>query len=105
MEKRILDFYREFSIYTNSGLYGKLLKKDLPNDIRAIGDLVRRNIIHRTTLAAGNVGTNLDKKFGDMTKVPWWRQPEDDILVTASAMIAELYRRDNRELRVFFCIE
>ncbi|HIH38694.1 transglutaminase domain-containing protein [Candidatus Woesearchaeota archaeon] len=96
MEKRILDFYREFSIYTNSGLYGKLLKKDLPNDIRAIGDLVRRNIIHRTTLAAGNVGTNLDKKFGDMTKVPWYRQPEDDILATASGMLAELYRRDGR---------
>jgi hypothetical protein len=31
-----------------------------------------------------------------MTKVPWWRQCEDDILPTASAMLAELYRRDAR---------
>lgn len=26
----------------------------------------------------------------------WWRQPEDDILVTVSAMLSELYRRDSR---------
>ncbi len=96
MDKRILDFYREFSVYTNPGLYEDFLKKDLPNDIKEIGNLIRKNIIHRTTLVAGNVGTNADKKFGDMTKVPWYRQPEDDILVTASAMLAELYRRDKR---------
>ncbi len=96
MEKKTLDFYREFSIYTSPGLYKNLLKKDLPNDIRKIGNLVRKNIIHRTTLAAGNVGENADKKFGDMAKVPWYRQPEDDILVTASAMLAELFRRDKR---------
>lgn len=96
MAKKILDFYREFSMYTNPGLYEDLLKKDLPNDIRKIGNLVRKNIIHRTTLAAGNTGSNADKKFGDMTKVPWYRQPEDDDLPTASAMLAELYRRDKR---------
>lgn len=94
MVERILDFYREFSVYTNPGLYKNYLKKDFPDDIKKIGNLVRKNIIHRTTLAAGNVGTNSDKKFGDMEKVPWYRQPEDDILVTASAMVAELYRRD-----------
>jgi hypothetical protein len=77
-------------------LYQEKLKNDLPDDIREIGLLVRRNFIHRTTLAVGNVGTNADLKFGDMTKVPWWRQPEDDILVTAAAMLAELYRRDER---------
>lgn len=85
-------------MYTNPGCYEKLLKKDLPNDIKEIGVLVRKNIIHRTTLAAGNVGTNADKKFGDMKKVPWYRQPEDDVLVTASAMLSELYRRDKRGL-------
>lgn len=96
MDKKILQFYKDFSVYTNPGLYKTSLKKDLPNDIRKIGDLVRKNIIHRTTLAAGNVGTNADKKFGDMRKIPWHRQPEDDILVTASAMLAELYRRDKK---------
>ncbi|HLC52733.1 MAG TPA: transglutaminase domain-containing protein [Candidatus Nanoarchaeia archaeon] len=96
MDKKILDFYKEFSIFTNPGLYKNSLKKDLPNGLKKIGNLIRRNIIHRTTLAAGNIGTNADKKFGDMTKVPWYRQPEDDILTTASSMLAELYRRDNR---------
>ena len=95
MNKKILDFYTEFSMYTNPGLYQKLLRNNLPNDIQKIGNLVRGNIIHRTTLEFGNTGTNKDKKFGDMKKMPWFRQPEDDILVTASAMLAELYRRDN----------
>lgn len=96
MNQRILNHYLEFSVYTNPGLYQSMLKNDLPNDVRDVGDLVRKQLIHRTTLAAGNVGTNADKKFGDMTKVPWYRQPEDDILVTSSAMLAELYRRDKR---------
>jgi hypothetical protein len=95
MQKNILDHYLEFSLYTNPGLYRDLLLK-LPDDIRELGLLVRKNIIHRTTLAAGNIGTNADLRFGDMTKVPWWRQPEDDVLTTAPAMLAELYRRDKR---------
>ena len=96
MNEKVLKHYLGFSIYTDPGLYKNILIKDLPNDIREIGLLVRKNIIHRTTLSAGNIGTNADLRFGDMTKVPWWRQPEDDILVTAAAMLAELYRRDPR---------
>jgi hypothetical protein len=96
MNEKILNHYLEFSLYTNPGLYKDILKKDLPDDIRKIGNLVRANIIHRTTLVAGNTGTNNDKRFGDMTKVPWYRQLEDDVLVTAVAMFAELYRRDER---------
>jgi hypothetical protein len=96
MNQKILRHYLQFSTYTYPGLYQDRLKNDLPDGIRKIGLLVRKNIIHRTTLAAGNVGTNADLKFGDMTKVPWWRQPEDDNLVTAAAMLAELYRRDSR---------
>lgn len=96
MNQKILQHYLCFSTYTYPGLYEALLKEDLPDDVRGIGLLVRKNFIHRTTLAAGNTGANADLKFGDMTKVPWWRQPEDDILVTAAAMLAELYRRDGR---------
>src|SRR3989338_4814170 len=93
---KVLKHYLEFSMYTNPGLYENILKKELQDNIRKIGNLIRKNVIHRTTLAYGNVGTNVDKKFGDMTKVPWYRQPEDDMLPTASAMLAELYRRDKR---------
>jgi len=96
MEKKILDFYRGFSVYTNPGPYMNSLKKDVPSDVRKIGELVRKSVVHRTTLADGNTGTNADKKYGDMKKIPWHRQPEDDILVTASAMLSELYRRDKK---------
>lgn len=96
MNQKILKHYLEFGTYTFPGLYQETLKNHLPDDIREIGLLIRQNFIHRTTLATGNTNTNADLKFGDMTKVPWWRQPEDDILITAAAMLAELYRRDNR---------
>jgi hypothetical protein len=96
VNQKILDHFREFSLYTNPGAYRDMLVTNLPDDIREIGHLVRLNVIHRTMLAAGNTGINADLKFGDMTKVPWWRQPEDDVLVTAAAMLAELYRRDHR---------
>jgi len=98
MEARILKHYLEFGTYTNPGPYRDVIRRDLPDDIREIGLRVRSNLIHRTTLAAGNTGTNADLKFGDMTKMPWYRQPEDDVLVTAAAMLAELYRRDPRGL-------
>ena len=98
MNKRILDHYLKFSLYTNPGPYINELVIRLPSDIKQIGALVRMNTIHRTTLAAGNIGTNADLKYGDMTRVPWWRQPEDDTLVTAVSMLAELYRRDARGL-------
>lgn len=96
LSPKLRDHYLSFSTFTYPGLYKQKLTDDLPDDIREIGQLVRKNIIHRTTLAAGNTGTNADLRFGDMTQVPWWRQPEDDNLPTAAAMLAELYRRDER---------
>jgi hypothetical protein len=96
MKKEILDHYLQFGTYTYPGLYLHKLKTDLPDDIKEIGLLVRKSIIHRTTLEAGNIDSNADLKYGDMTKVPWFRQPEDDILATTGAMLTELYRRDER---------
>ncbi len=95
MDKRVLDHYLQFSLYTNPGCYRKNLQ-DLPSSIEEIGFLVRNQIIHRLVLKNGNRGSNIDLKYGDMTKVPWYRQPEDDIFPTAAAMLAELYRRDER---------
>ncbi|MFA4881039.1 MAG: transglutaminase domain-containing protein [Candidatus Doudnabacteria bacterium] len=96
MNEKILKHYSEFGIFTNPGCYLNILKDKLPDDIQKIGFLVRKSVIHRTTLEDGNTGTNADMKYGDMTKVSWWRQCEDDYLPTASAMIAELYRRDSK---------
>jgi hypothetical protein len=98
MDVKILDHYRECSLFTSPGAYKQTLAAGLPDDVREIGRLIRTNTIHRMVLAMGNTGSNADMKYGDMTEVQWWRQPEDDNLVTASAMLAELYRRDPRGL-------
>lgn len=91
------EHYLSFSTFTNPGLY-KVLLAELPDDIRELGLLIRQNFVHRTTLAWGNTKSNEDLRFGDMNKMPWWRQPEDDNLTTTVAMLAELYRRDHRGL-------
>ncbi len=97
MKQNVLDHYLEFGLFTNPGLYESYVKT-LPNDVKELGLLLRKNFIHRTTLDAGNVGTNADLKYGDMTKVPWWRQTEDDNLTTTAAMLAEFFRRDKKGL-------
>lgn len=97
MNRKILDHYLQFSQYTDPGMYKDLLKK-LPDKIEEVGLLVRKQIIHRNTLKNGNTGSNKDMRYGDMTKVPWYRQCEDDIFTTVAAILAELYRRDNRGL-------
>lgn len=95
MNKKVINHYLKFGTYTNPGLYRDKLT-ELPDEITEIGNLLRSNFIHRTTLQYGNTGTNKDLKFGDMKKVPWYRQAEDDIFLTSVAMLGELYRRDNR---------
>jgi hypothetical protein len=96
MNPKILDHYSQFSMYTNPGCYREKVAKELPDSPREMGHLVRRQAIHRVTLLNGNKWSNADLRYGDMTKVPWWRQCEDDNLPTAAAMLAELYRRDAR---------
>lgn len=95
MSRVLLDHYLEYGKFTYPGLYQDHFRS-LPSDIRKIGHLLRWSFVHRTTLENGNKLTNKDMKFGDMSKVPWYRQAEDDDLVTTSAIIAELFRRDQR---------
>lgn len=97
MQNKTLNHYREYGMFTYPGLYAEYLKT-LPDTVKDLGELLRKNFIHRTTREAGNIGTNADMKYGDMTNVPWWRQAEDDNLATTPAMLAELFRRDQRGL-------
>lgn len=95
VDKRILDHYRQFSTYTNPGCYEDFFKS-LPDDIRDLGRLVCFQVIHRVALKNGNTGINADLKYGDMKKYPWHRlRCDDDVLVTAVAMVAELLRLDD----------
>lgn len=98
MDEKILNHYLQFSQYTYPGLYKEILQKSLSDDVKEIGLLVRKQIVHRMTLKNGNTGSNKDLRYGDMTKIPWYRQPEDDVFITTSSMLAELFRRDSRGL-------
>ena len=87
MKDDVLKHHLKFSIYTDPGLYKDYLIKKLPNNIKEIGQLVRKQIIHRITLKDGNTGSNTDLRYGDMTKVPWYQQCQDDVLSTTSAIL------------------
>ena len=99
-----INHFLEFGLFTFPGKYLDDLRW-LPDDLRELAPLIRMNTIHRTTLEAGNVGTNADLRFGDMAKIPPFRQADDDYLVTASAMLSELYRLDPRWLHMKRSVE
>ncbi len=96
MVEEILEHYRQVGTYSFAGLYKEYFKT-LPDDISELGKLVCSQVIHRVTLKQGNAGANEKLIYGDMTKYPWYRlRCEDDILLTAVAMTAELFRLDDR---------
>lgn len=93
MNREILDFYKKISMYTNYQPYEKYFK-ELPDDLDKLMNLIRSNIIHRVELMKDNEkGEQLRMAF------PWYRyRCEDDVLLTAPAMMAELFRQDERGL-------
>lgn len=96
MNKKVLNHYLEFSTFTNPGCYKEFLK-NLPQNVKELGNLISHQIIHRATLKEGNTRANRDLRYGDMKKYPWHRlRCEDDILTTTVSMVAELLRLDNR---------
>lgn len=96
MEAYILEHYRKTSTYTYAGAYEDYFRF-LPEDISVLGRLVCGQVIHRVTLMEGNTDANATLLYGDMNRYPWHRMRcEDDIFLTASAMTAELFRRDKR---------
>ena len=96
MIEEILEHYRKVGTYSYAGLYKEYFQ-GLPDDISELGKLICSQVIHRITLKQGNTGANEKLIYGDMTKYPWYRlRCEDDILLTAVAMTAELFRLDDR---------
>lgn len=93
MKVKVLEHYLQYSQFTYPGLYENYLKS-LPNDIKELGLLLRKQLIHRTTLEKGKVG--FDATQEDIKSIPWFRQVEDDNFNTAAAILAELFRRDSR---------
>jgi len=96
MQKKILEHYLRTGTYTYAGAYGDYFRS-LPDNVAELGHLVCAQVIHRVTLHEGNTNANVKLQYGDMTKFPWYRMRcEDDILMTAVAMTAELFRLDER---------
>jgi hypothetical protein len=87
MNQKILSHYLQFSPFTDPGCYKKFLQK-LPDDIETLGNLIRKQFIHRTNLYEGG------KKVENF---PWYRlRCEDDVLPNAISIINELLRLDPR---------
>lgn len=89
--KKILEFYKKTSLYTDLGLYKDFAVK-LPNDIKELAKLQRMQIIHPII-----IWNNLQEGWwDDLKKVPKTSIVfEDDIFPTAMSMLAELLRRDS----------
>ena len=95
MEKRILDFYKQTSLYTDLGLYKNFCKK-LTDNIDELCVLQRMQIIHPAAFADPDIRKQEKCFWGDMTKVPVTRLDyEDDLFPTAIGMISELLRKDS----------
>lgn len=96
MQESILEHYKKTGTYTYAGAYGDYFRS-LPEDVPALGKLVCGQVIHRVTLKEGNTNANSTFLYGDMDRYPWYRMRcEDDILLTAPALTAELFRLDER---------
>lgn len=61
--------YLETGPFTYPGLYAAYFRS-LPEDPRALSELISRQIIHRVTLAEGNRYANADLRYGDMDRWP-----------------------------------
>ncbi len=101
MDKKILDFYLQTSMYTNYFPFENYYKS-LPDNIEELSKLLCQQVIHRTELIRSYI--NEPRKYEDkhqLAKIkkeyPWYRNRcDDDILLTAPAITAELFRQDAR---------
>ncbi len=101
MKKEILDFYLKTSVYTNYLPYEEYYNS-LPDDLKELTNLLHHQVIHRSELIRSYLDSpsKYDNK-AELQKIkseyPWYRNRcDDDILLTAPAITAELFRQDPR---------
>lgn len=101
MREEILDFYLKTSVYTNYYPFEEYYKT-LPNNIKELAKLLHHQVIHRSELVRSYLGdaSKYDNEL-ELKKLkeeyPWYRNRcDDDILMTAPAITAELFRQDPR---------
>lgn len=92
IDKAILEHFLETGMYTYAGPYKEYFQT-LPDDLQELSELLEEQYVQRFVLKCGNTGENENLRYGDMTRYPWYRMCcEDDVLLTASAMTAEIFR-------------
>lgn len=101
MKNDILNFYLQTSIYTNYYPFADYYRS-LPDNIEELSKLLCHQVIHRTKL----IRSYLDKpriyeNALEINKIkeqyPWYKNRcDDDILLTAPSITAELFRQDPR---------
>ncbi len=101
MKNDILNFYLQTSIYTNYYPFADYYRS-LPDNIEELSKLLYHQVIHRTELIRSylNSPSKYDNTF-EINKIkeqyPWYKNRcDDDILLTAPAITAELFRQDPR---------
>lgn len=98
MNKEMLEFYLKTSMYTNYEPY-KEYYKSLPDNMEELTDLILSQTIHRTELRRSRKEQLEQGRSNDHVseEYPWWKYiSHDDILLTAPAITAELFRQDER---------
>ena len=96
LSKAVLQHYLSPGTYTYAGPYKEYFKS-LPEDLKELSELVGEQYIQRFVLKCGNKGENENLRYGDMNEYPWYRMCcEDDILLTAVAMTAEIFRLNEK---------
>lgn len=92
--KKILEFYKQTSQFTDLGYY-KDFAKNLPNNINKLCVLQRMQIIHPVAFDEKDIRKKSKCFWGDMTKVSVTRLDyEEDYFPTAQSMLAELLRKN-----------
>ncbi len=101
MKNDILNFYLQTSIYTNYYPFADYYRS-LPDNIEELSKLLCHQVIHRTKLIRSylNKPRNYENEL-ELNKIkeqyPWYKNRcDDDILLTAPAITAELFRQDQR---------
>lgn len=97
MKSEILNFYLKTSMYTNYLPY-KDYYRSLPDDIYELANLLHHQVIHRKELLRAYLDVPYEKELAQIKEnYPWYRNRcDDDILLTAPAITAELFRQDDR---------
>ena len=85
MNKEILNFYKQTSMYTDLGLY-KMFATKLTNDINKLCLLQRNQIIHPVLI---KLGLEIDKRENHYLRY------EDEVLTSAINILNELLRRNS----------